>query len=108
LHFFSRLVNQRGPDAGQAQLDDLYAHIDHIARVTGMQTVALGPDWLPFHPFGGWTRESGFSFVEGLESIDRLPNLTGCSTMGIARRTSKPSSAAISCAFCAVCCGLNG
>ena len=77
LHFFSRLVNQRGPDAGQAHLHDLYAHIDHIARVAGMQTVALGPDWFPFHPFGGWTRESGFTFVAGLESIDCLPNLTG-------------------------------
>ena len=75
-HFFSRLVNRRGPDAGQAHLDDLYAHIDHIARVAGMHTVALGPDWFPFHPFGGWTRESGFSFVEGLGSIDCLPNLT--------------------------------
>jgi membrane dipeptidase len=76
LHFFSRLVNQRGPDAGQARIADLCAHIDHIARVAGMQTIALGPDWFPFHPFGGWTREQGFSFVEGLESIDCLPNLT--------------------------------
>jgi membrane dipeptidase len=76
LHFFSRLVNQRGPEAGQAHVDDLYAHIDHIARTAGMETIALGPDWFPYHPFGGWTREQGFSFVEGLESIDRLPNLT--------------------------------
>jgi membrane dipeptidase len=76
LHFFSRLVNQKGPDAGQAHLEDLYAHIDHIARVAGMETIALGPDWFPFHPFGGWTREQGFTFVESLESIDRLPNLT--------------------------------
>jgi membrane dipeptidase len=76
LHFFSRLVNQRGPEAGQAHLEDLYAHIDHIARVAGMQTIALGPDWFPYHPFGGWTREQGFTFVESLESIDRLPNLT--------------------------------
>jgi membrane dipeptidase len=76
LHFFSRLVNQRGPDAGQAHLEDLYAHIDHIAHTAGMQAIALGPDWFPFHPFGGWTREQGFSFVESLESIDCLPNLT--------------------------------
>jgi membrane dipeptidase len=76
LHFFSRLVNRKGPDAGQAHLDDLFAHIDHIARVAGMGTIALGPDWFPFHPFGGWTREQGFTFVEDLESIDRLPNLT--------------------------------
>jgi len=76
LHFFSRLVNQRGPDAGQAHLEDLYAHIDHVARVAGMQTIALGPDWFPFHPFGGWTREQGYSFVAGLESIDCLPTLT--------------------------------
>src|SRR5260370_21546357 len=47
LHFFSRLVNQRGPDAGQAHLEDLYAHIDHIARTAGMQTIALRPDWFP-------------------------------------------------------------
>jgi membrane dipeptidase len=76
LHFFSRHVNQKGPDAGQAHLEDLYAHIDHIGRVAGMETIALGPDWFPFHPFGGWTREQGFTFVEGLESIDRMPNLT--------------------------------
>jgi membrane dipeptidase len=76
LHFFSRLVNQRGPEEGQAHLEDLYAHIDHIAHTAGMGTIALGPDWFPFHPFGGWTREEGFSFVESLESIDRLPNLT--------------------------------
>jgi membrane dipeptidase len=76
LHFFSRLVNQRGPEAGQAHLEDLYAHIDHIAQTAGMETIALGPDWFPFHPFGGWTREQGFTFVESLESIDCLPNLT--------------------------------
>jgi membrane dipeptidase len=76
LHFFSRLINQKGPEAGQAHLEDLYAHIDHIARIAGMETIALGPDWFPFHPFGGWTREQGFTFVETLESIDRLPNLT--------------------------------
>jgi membrane dipeptidase len=76
LHFFSRLVNQRGPEAGQAHLEDLCAHIDHIARIAGMETIALGPDWFPVHPFGGWTREQGFSFVENLESIDCLPNLT--------------------------------
>jgi len=76
LHFFSRLINRNGPDAGQAHLEDLYAHIDHIARVAGMESIALGPDWFPFHPFGGWTREQGFTFVETLESIDRLPNLT--------------------------------
>jgi membrane dipeptidase len=76
LHFFSRLINRKGPDAGQAHLEDLYTHIDYIARIAGMETVALGPDWFPFHPFGGWTREQGFTFVEGLESIDCLPTLT--------------------------------
>jgi membrane dipeptidase len=76
LHFFSRLVNMRGPDAGQATLDDLAAHIEHIREVVGIQSIALGPDWFPFHPFGGWTREQGFNFVRDLESIDRLPNFT--------------------------------
>ena len=76
LHFFSRLVNRRGPDAGQATIDDLAAHIDHIRRVAGIETVALGPDWFPYHPFGPWSERGGFSFVAGLESIDRLPNLT--------------------------------
>lgn len=76
LHFFSRIIHRRGPDAGQATLDDLCAHIEHIRRVAGIETVALGPDWFPYHPFGPWSRESGFSFTAGLESIDRLPNLT--------------------------------
>jgi membrane dipeptidase len=76
LHFFSRLVNRRGPDAGQATMDDLCAHIDHIKQVAGLDCIALGPDWFPFHQFGPWTRDSGFTFVEGLESIDRLPALT--------------------------------
>jgi len=76
LHFFSRLVNRRGPEAGQATLDDLFAHIQHIRKVAGIQTLALGPDWFPYHPFGAWTTERGFDFVRDLESIDRLPNLT--------------------------------
>jgi membrane dipeptidase len=76
LHFFSRLVNVRGPEAGQATIDDLCAHIEHVRRVAGIETVALGPDWFPFHPYGGWTREEGFTFVAGLEHIDRLPTLT--------------------------------
>jgi membrane dipeptidase len=76
LHFFSRLVNTREPEVGQATIDDLCAHIEHIRKVAGIETIALGPDWFPYHPFGGWTRESGFTFVEGLEHIDRLPNLT--------------------------------
>jgi membrane dipeptidase len=77
LHFFSRLVNRRGPDAGQATIDDLCAHIEHIRHVAGIEAVALGPDWFPYHPFGPWaTQPAGFSFVEGLERIDRLPNLT--------------------------------
>jgi membrane dipeptidase len=76
LHFFSRLVNTRGPDAGQATIDDLCAHIEHIKQVAGIRTIALGPDWFPYHPFGPWTEASGFSFVAGLEHIDRLPNLT--------------------------------
>jgi membrane dipeptidase len=77
LHFFSRLVNRRGPDAGQATIDDLCAHIEHIRRVGGIETVALGPDWFAYHPFGPWSSQPArFSFVAGLESIDRLPNLT--------------------------------
>jgi membrane dipeptidase len=76
LHFFSRLVNVRGPDAGQATLDDLCTHIEHIREIAGLETIALGPDWFPYHPFGPWSRDQGFNFVRELESIDRLPNLT--------------------------------
>jgi membrane dipeptidase len=77
LHFVSKLVNVRGPDAGQASIDDLCAHIEHVRRVASIETVALGPDWADYSPrFEQTVQLFGFSMVRDLESIDKLPNLT--------------------------------
>jgi len=73
----SKLVNLRGPDAGQATIDDLCAHIDHIRRVAGIETVALGPDWADYSErFANATQQYGFTMVATLETIDRLPAFT--------------------------------
>ena len=53
------------------------AQREHVRRVAGIETVALGPDWANYSPrFEQTVQLSGFSMVRDLESIDKLPNLT--------------------------------
>jgi membrane dipeptidase len=73
LHLMSHLL--RG--GGQATIDDVCAHIDHIARLIGMRHVALGPDFLRNDEvFAESTGQPGLTYVRNVESVDRLPNLT--------------------------------
>ncbi len=60
---------------GAATLERVLDHVDHVARVAGVQTVALGSDF------------DGIKTVPaGLEDPSRLPNLT----MGLLRRGRTP------------------
>lgn len=82
LHFCSHYVKDVGRRSGgrwweiRASIDDLIAHIDYIARLIGMDYIALGPDF--FQNDEIYARAMGYNpnHIQDLDDIAKLPNLT--------------------------------
>ena len=66
-----------------ATMDDLIDHIDHMRDLTGVDHVAIGPDYIDYAPellAGEITAKMGkaapqIGFPVGLETVEELPNL---------------------------------
>jgi membrane dipeptidase len=75
LHFMTHMLT--GRFTPQAQLEDLLVQIAAIAKIGGIDCLALGPDYLPYtEEFKRNTEQPNLSFPVGLESPAELLNLT--------------------------------
>jgi membrane dipeptidase len=75
LHFMTHMLT--GRFAPRAELEEVLAQIDAIARVGGIDCLALGPDYLPnTQEFKRNTGQWDLTFPVGLESPAHLLNLT--------------------------------
>jgi len=70
LHFVSGDYIKARHGTGQAVLDDLIDHVDHVTSLVGIDYVALGGDYFPKAADDKWT------WVKEVEDISLMPNLT--------------------------------
>ncbi|HWQ56340.1 MAG TPA: membrane dipeptidase [Bryobacteraceae bacterium] len=64
LHFYEGYIKPR--HGQRATLEDLLDHMDHIKKVAGIDSIALGVDYFP---------EMGWRWIEGAERMTGMPNV---------------------------------
>lgn len=75
VHFMTHMLT--GRFAPRATLEELLDQVDAIVRIGGIDSVALGPDYLPYtDDFKRNTGQQDLSFPIGLESAAGLVNVT--------------------------------
>jgi membrane dipeptidase len=75
IHFMTHMLT--GRFAPRATLQELMDQIDAVVRIGGIESVALGPDYLPYtDDFRRNTGQQDLTFPIGLESAAGLMNVT--------------------------------
>lgn len=64
-------------DPQEATLERMLDHLDYIAKLVGIEHVALGPDFVDYLRVGpGAARHDDIDYPAGFENITKMPNVT--------------------------------
>jgi membrane dipeptidase len=75
LHFMTHMLT--GRFSPPATREEFFNHLDALVRVAGIESVALGPDYLPYtENFKRNTQQRDLTFPAGLESPAAMIEVT--------------------------------
>jgi membrane dipeptidase len=65
-------------DPAQANLEGMLDHLDYVAKLVGVEHVALGPDFVDYlrDTPGSFERTEAIEYPENFENITKMPNVT--------------------------------